>query len=153
MANLASCKPVGGRRNWPCEDDFVLHFGTIIPSIGVGVPHDAVHCNVALKAQYSSFDTIAGSYRATLSITEVAMKLESLEGARLYGMESEALLGRALRCHRTVLHSTVVGSYEDFHVKQQARKDERIQEENRREFVAAFVSGVGVFLCLCYILL
>jgi len=144
MANLASCKPVGGCRHWPSEDEFILHFGTIIP----GLPSDAIHCNVALKARYSTLD-----HKTTLSITELGMKLENLDGVGLYGSESIALLGRALSCNRTISHSTVAESYKEFHVQQLARKEEKIRLENRREMIAAFVSGMGAFLCLCYVLL
>jgi hypothetical protein len=72
----------------------------------------------------------------------------------LYGMESIAFLDRALRCRsRTPVHAKVLQSYQDFRVRQAVRKAERVRDENRRELMAALVSGVGAFLCLCYILL
>jgi hypothetical protein len=155
MANLASCSPVGGLRHWPCEEDFVLHFGTITA---------ATHCSVVVKARFSSTEmggataemgaTTGMSVGTSISVTEVGMKLENVEGGRLYGMESIAFLDRALRCRsRTPVHAKVLQSYQDFRVRQAVRKAERVRDENRRELMAALVSGVGAFLCLCYILL
>lgn len=156
MANLASCKPVGGVRHWPSEEDFVLHFGTIVALDG------AVYCNVAVKARYSTTEmgsTVMGAAemgcsRVCVSVMEAGMKLENVEGGRLYGMESVAFLDRALSSRsRTVSHPMVLQSYQEFRERQAVLKAKRIHEENRRELIAALVSGVGVFLCLCYILL
>jgi len=148
MANLTTCKPVGGRRHWPCDDEIALHFGTIVPSVPA-VPGDAIHCNVMLKARFAT----TADHKTTMSITELGLRLENLDGARLYGMESVPLLGRALSCNRTISHSIVAESYCKFHGQQLARKEAKIQMENRREMIAAFVSGLVAFVCLSYLLL
>jgi hypothetical protein len=143
MANFASCEPVGGQQQWPCEDEFLLHFGTFIP--GTYRDNDTVHCNISLKAQLD----IDG----TISITELGMRLENLDGVRLYGMESVELLDRALSCDRTISQSKLTKSYDKFHARQLAKKEVRIALEHQHNFMAAFISGICVFVCLCYILM
>nr|ABX10774.1 F-box GID2-like protein [Physcomitrium patens] len=152
MANFASWKPLGGLRHWPSEDNFVLHFGTIIPS-DERFPNDPVHCNVTVKVRFSVTEIASAGSKTTICITECGMKLENVDGDRLHGLESVEFTHRALGCGRTVSLSTVLESYQEFGLKQLARNVERVRRENLRELTAAVISGIGVFLCLCHLLL
>uniref|UniRef100_A0A7I4C2W6 F-box domain-containing protein n=1 Tax=Physcomitrium patens TaxID=3218 RepID=A0A7I4C2W6_PHYPA len=151
MVNLASWKPVDGLRHWPCDGDFVLQFGTVIPSTE-RLRNHAVHCNVAAKVRHFNVGTADGGCKPVIGVTEVGMKLENIGGARLNGRESVALLDKVLSCNRTVSFSTVLHSHREFHRNRVAWKTERIRQENQRELTVALISGVGAFLCLCYCL-
>lgn len=147
MVNLASWKCLGGSRHWPCDGDFLLRFGSILPG-AAGASTGASYCNIAMNCRM----TCGGDSVTTMSITELSMQLENVDGARLYGRESLRVLANASNCEKITTHSEVLDSYHEFLRGQNARKETKIRQESRREVAAAVVSGVCACLCLCYVL-
>lgn len=150
MANLASWKPLGGLRHWPCDEDYLIRFGSILPANRDSLC-SAVQCNIVMKCRFASV-VIGETVKTTLRLTELSMQLEDMEGAHVNGKDSLAILHRALSCPKSRNHPDVLDSYLMYLKAQSELKERKIRHEGRLD-TAAVVSGISVFLFICYFIL
>lgn len=151
MVNLASWKPLGGLRHWPCDDDFVLRFGTILPG-GRDVAKHPIYCNIAMHCTYANSGIGEGG-KTTLSLTELSMQLVDVDGVELCGTDAVATLFQVSGCRKTTSHSVVLESYHDFWRARRARKEVKSRQVGRPKTFVGLISGVVAFLSICYVLL
>ncbi|GLJ55220.1 hypothetical protein SUGI_1184840 [Cryptomeria japonica] len=108
--NLSSWKPLVGRMEWPSQKDFVLIFGSILPSHNMGSPK-FVQCGLFMKCRVSDMD------HTSLKITELSMELEDMMGVRVNGMNSVVILESAFGCRRSKDHNQILQSYQKYLVE------------------------------------
>ncbi|KAL2652305.1 hypothetical protein R1flu_020433 [Riccia fluitans] len=142
MANLSSWKPLGGLRHWPCGGDFLIRFGSVLPA------RRSCLCNIVIKCRLSDSD-VGETVNSKLRLTELSMQLEDMGGAHVNGKESLAILHTALGCPRSSLHTDVLTSYHQYLKAQSELKERKTRQEVRLD-TAAVVSGIGIFMFICY---
>jgi hypothetical protein len=147
MANLTSWKPLGGLRHWPCDEDYLIRFGSILPANRDSLC-SAVQCNIVMKCRFANVGE-GDKLKTTLRLTELSMQLEDMGGAHVNGKDSLAILHRALSCPKSRNHADVLDSYHRYLKDQSELKEKKIRHEGRLD-TAAVVSGISVFLFLCY---
>ncbi|BBN10753.1 hypothetical protein MPTK1_5g06150 [Marchantia polymorpha subsp. ruderalis] len=150
MANLASWRPLGGLRHWPCDEDFLIRFGSILPANRDSLC-SAVQCNIVMKCRFSNLD-VGETVNTTLRLTELSMQLEDMGGAHVNGKDSLAILHKALNCPKSRAHVEVLNSYHQYLKVQSELKEKKIRHEGRLD-TAAVVSGIGVFVFICYFII
>ncbi|CAM6089272.1 unnamed protein product [Calypogeia fissa] len=150
MANLTSWKPLGGLRHWPCDEDYLIRFGSILPANRDSLC-SAVQCNIVMKCRFANVGE-GETLKTTLRLTELSMQLEDMGGAHVNGKDSLAILHRALSCPKSRNHTDVLDSYHQYLKVQSELKEKKIRHEGRLD-TAAVVSGISVFLFVCYFII
>ncbi|KAL3681851.1 hypothetical protein R1sor_024807 [Riccia sorocarpa] len=148
MASLSSWRPLGGSQQWPRDGDFLVRFGSVLPS------HrscfcSTVHCNIVMKCRLINTD-VGETVNLKLRLTELSLQLQDMGGVHMHvnGKESLVILRTALRCPRSRLHEEVLSSYNQYLKVHTERKERKTQQEGRLD-TAVIVSGTGVFMFIC----
>lgn len=151
IVNLGSWKPLGGIRHRPCGDDFLLRFGSILPT------STPVHCNITMRCKMATSTPVTteseGENEATtvVRVTELGMHLEDIHRVHLRGSHAISLLSRVMNCDKTVAEGKVAASYKSFMATQISNQERLVRRENHRQ-IAGAVFFVGVFVTAMSIL-
>ncbi|XP_076899998.1 F-box protein At2g27310-like [Bidens hawaiensis] len=144
-ANLSSWCAVDGQRHWPTSQDFVLHFGSIVPAKDI-VPCQVVKCIITMKFRATRIE--GSGTHTTLNLTELCMKLGDMDGGHVKGRSSLFVLKEALSCDRSKDYGLVLESCRLYSRVQNEIKEEKIRHENRVEGLYILV-GIAAFALLC----
>ncbi|KAK9049014.1 hypothetical protein SSX86_032020 [Deinandra increscens subsp. villosa] len=144
-ANLSSWLAVDGQRHWPTAQDFLLHFGSIVPAKD-NIPCQPVKCIITMKFRATHIE--GSGAHTTLCLTELCMRLGDIEGGHVNGRNSLFVLKEALSCDRSKDYGLVLESCRLYSRVQGEIKEEKIRHENRLERL--YILGViGTFVLLC----
>ncbi|XP_076904216.1 F-box protein At2g27310-like [Bidens hawaiensis] len=144
-ANVSSWCAVDGQRHWPTSQDFVLHFGSIVPAKDI-VPSQVVKCIITMKFRATHIE--GSGTHTTLNLTELCMKLGDMDGGHVKGRNSLFVLKEALTCDRSKDHGLVLESCRLYSRVQSEIKEEKIRHDNRVEGLHILV-GIAAFALLC----
>lgn len=151
MANLASWRPLGGQRHWPNEKDFLVRFGSILPTHEL-LSGKVVQCNVVLKCRLLSNFSLAECNRASsFMITELSMQLEDMAGAHLNGRHSLLVLKEVLSCKKSMNHHKVLKWYGQYIRAQSERKEQKLRSKGQVD-ILCIICGILSFMSFCYIM-
>nr|XP_043622366.1 probable F-box protein At2g36090 isoform X1 [Erigeron canadensis]XP_043622367.1 probable F-box protein At2g36090 isoform X1 [Erigeron canadensis] len=145
-ANLSSWCALDGQRHWPTNQDFLLHFGSIVPAKDI-LPYQVIKCIITMKFRVTHIEG-SGSH-TSLNLTELCMQLGDMEGAHVNGRNSLFVLKEALGCGRSKDYNLVLKSCQSYSKVQSEIKEEKIRHENRLDTLY-IVGGITAFLWLCY---
>ncbi|KAJ0797086.1 putative F-box-like domain superfamily protein [Helianthus annuus] len=144
-ANLSSWYAVDGQRHWPTSEDYMLHFGSIVPVKDI-IPCHVVKCIITLRFQVTDIE--GSGTHTTLNLTEICMKLGNMEGGHVNGRNSLFVLKEALSCDRSKDYGLVLESCRLYSKVQSEIIEEKIRYENRLERLYV-VGGIMAFVLLC----
>ncbi|XP_057847247.2 F-box protein At2g27310 [Cryptomeria japonica] len=119
--NLSSWKPLVGRMEWPSQKDFVLIFGSILPSHKM-CSSKFVQCGLSMKCRVSDKD------HTSLKITELSMELEDMMGVRVNGMNSVVILENAFGCRRSKDHNQILQAYQKYLVEKSKLREMKMSK-------------------------
>ncbi|GLJ39483.1 hypothetical protein SUGI_0806570 [Cryptomeria japonica] len=148
--NLASWSPLGGQRHWPTDNDFLIHFGSILPSHNI-LPCKVVQCIIGMKCRVSHVG-VGENAQTTLKIIELSMQLEDLRHAHLNGKNSLLVLKRAMSCRRSRNYSEVLESCHQYSKAQSELKEEKMRSQDRVDRLC-IVSAIAAFASFWYFIL
>jgi hypothetical protein len=148
MANLASWRPVSGQRHWPSDKHFLVRFSSILPAHQL-VTRKVVRCNVVMKCK---LDSDLNQESSSLSITEMSLQLEDLEGTHLNGRHSLLVLKEALSSRKSMNHDEVFGSYCEYVRVQSEFKEEKLRNEGKVDTIF-IICGIMSLVSFCYFFL
>lgn len=143
--NLSSWCAVDGKRHWPTSQDFLLHFGSVVPAIDV-IPYPVVKCIITMKFRVTRIE--GSETHTTVNLTEVCMQLGDMEGGHVNGRNSLLVLNEALRCDRSKDYGLILESCRSYSRVQSEIKEEKIRYEDRVERLY-ILGGVAAFVLLC----
>lgn len=138
-ANVSSWSPLAGQRHWVSDKDFVMHFGSILPSHNI-LPCDFVHCILVMKCRVSDY---------SLKMSQLSMQLEDAMGAQVNGRNSLLILDRALCCTKSKNPSRILVSYQQYFSERRKLKEAKMRSEWRLDTLC-ILSGIVAFNSICY---
>lgn len=149
-ANVSSLIPLGGQRHWPTDKDFLIRFGSVLPSKDI-LPWQVVECILLMKFRVMHSDG-TGAVQTTLKLTELSMQLGDVEGAHVNGRNSLLILKESLSCPRSKNYSEVLESYRLYSKAQSELKEEKMRNESMLDRLC-ILSGITAFATFCYYIL
>ncbi|KAI3800998.1 hypothetical protein L1987_29098 [Smallanthus sonchifolius] len=144
-ANLSSWCAVDGQRHWPTSQDFVLHFGSVVPAKDI-IPCQVVKCIITMKFRATHIE--GGATHTALNLTELCMQLGDIEGGHVNGRNSLFVLKEALSCDRSKDYGLVLESCRLYSRVQSKIKEEKTRLENRLEKLYV-LGGIAACVLLC----
>ncbi|KAH7437613.1 hypothetical protein KP509_05G080700 [Ceratopteris richardii] len=124
LVNLSSWRPLGGRRHWPTDNSFSLHFGSILPG-----PQSSscklARCKLMLNCELQSSPPDGLAVKNNLILTELSLQLEDMTGVHLNGKQSMKTLSMALTSHKSMDHCEVLKTYHRYIKTQSEMKEDK----------------------------
>ncbi|XP_043697104.1 probable F-box protein At2g36090 [Telopea speciosissima] len=148
-ANVASWSPLGGQRHWPTDKDFLIRFGSILPSKDI-LPCLVVECILVMK--FRVIHTEGKDSQTTLNLTELSMQLKDMGGSHINGRISLLVLREALKYRRSKNYSEALESCHLYSKAQSELKEEKMRNESRLDRLC-LISGIAAFITFCYCIL
>ncbi|XP_010255915.1 PREDICTED: probable F-box protein At1g60180 [Nelumbo nucifera] len=149
-ANFASWSPLGGQRHWPTDNDFLLHFGSILPAKDI-LPCRVVECILVMKCKVIHSGEGEDNH-TLLKLTELSMQLKDMGGSHLNGRNSLLVLKEALSCRRSKNYTEVLESRHLYSKAQSELKEERMRNESYIDRLC-ILSGIAALLTFWYCIL
>ncbi|KAM7259973.1 hypothetical protein ACFE04_015714 [Oxalis oulophora] len=143
-ANLTTWSPLGGRRHWPTDKDFVIRFGSVLPAKNIIFPSQVAECNLLVK-----FQVVCTGVQTSLKMTELSMQLKDMDGVHVNGRNSLFVLKEALSSRRSKNYSEVLESCRLYSKVQTKLKEAKMRNENRVERLC-MVSGIAAFITFSF---
>ncbi|XP_071701362.1 F-box protein At2g27310-like [Rutidosis leptorrhynchoides] len=144
-ANLSSWCALDGQRHWPTNQDFLLHFGSIVPAKDI-LPYQVIKCIITMKFRVTHIE--GNGTHTSLNLTEVCMQLGDIEGAHVNGRNSLFVLNEALGCDKSKDYGLVIELCRLYSNAQSEIKEEKIRYKNRLDRLC-ILGGIMAFVSLC----
>ncbi|KAJ4968906.1 hypothetical protein NE237_015607 [Protea cynaroides] len=144
-ANVASWSPLGGQRHWPTDKDFLIRFGSILPSKDI-LPSQGVECILVMK--FRVIHTEGEGSQTTLKLKELSMQLKDMGGSHVNGRNSLLVLKEALKSRRSKKYSEALESCLLYSKAQSELKEEKMRNESRLDRLC-IISGIAAFITFC----
>ncbi|WCJ26669.1 F-box family protein [Euphorbia peplus] len=130
--NLSTWKPISVQSVWPHKEDYIIHFGSIIPVEESMLPDKLARINITTKFKLREKD-------GCLQWREISMGIDDIQGALADGRTSLMILNTALYSLRTMNQLKVENGFDHYERKK--------AEMNRKSKLGETVAN-GMYICI-----